>query len=54
MTSNSDSLNSCSVSNTERDGNTQFQGLLLEQAVNSEFRAVLIGPVDASMFYTCL
>lgn len=32
---------SCLVSSTECVGNTQFQGFLLEQAVNSEFRAVL-------------
>lgn len=54
MTSNADSPNSCLVSSTECDGNTQFQGFLLEQAVNSEFRAVLIGPVDTVMFFTCL
>lgn len=41
MASSSDTLNSCSVSHAECDGNTQFQGFLLEQTVNSEFRAVL-------------
>lgn len=39
MTSNSVSLDSGSVSNTECDGNTPFQGFLLEQVVNSEFSA---------------
>lgn len=51
---------SCLVSNTECDGNTQFQGFLWEQAANSEFRAVVTlcasyaaGPVDPVMFFTC-
>lgn len=46
MASNSDSLNSCLVPNTKCDGNTQFQGFLLEQTVNSEFRAVLTLPTS--------
>lgn len=41
MASTSDTLNSCSASHPECDGNTQFQGFLLEQTVNSEFRGVL-------------
>lgn len=59
MTYSSDT-HACLVSNTECDGNTQFQGFLWEQAANSEFRAVVTlcasyaaGPVDPVMFFTC-